>query len=296
MNIRVNSAGGFAPELIANYQCRIGENPLWNPIDHRLYWCDIPAGRIFRYEPESGGHECCFQGDVIGGFTIENDGALLLFMAHGVVRRWLNGTLTTIVSEISEERESRFNDVIADPMGRVYCGTTSSSSRPGRLYRLDRDRSFTVMAEGVLCSNGVAFSPDHRKMYYVDSCVREVYEFDFDLDTGSLRNKRLFVRTSEADGLPDGMTVDAEGCLWLAQWDGSCVVRYRPDAKEDHRIAIPARKVSSLTFGGQNYSDIYVTTAGGDSPAENGEMAGALFRLNVGVRGVAEFFSRIGTP
>ena len=295
MNAKITNPSDVELQIIANYKCHCGENPLWNPIDNRLYWCDIPNGRIFRYEPTANVHEICFEGDIVGGFTIESDGALLLFMAHGAIRRWSNGTLTTIVSEIPDERESRFNDVLADPIGRVFCGTMATQARPGRLYRLDLDRGLTVMVEGVKCSNGMAFSPNHRRMYYTDSFAREIYVFDFDVQTGSLTNRQLFVKNAEIDGMPDGSTVDAEGCLWSAQWDGSCLIRYRPDGTEDRRINFPTKKVSSLTFGGPDYSDLYVTTAGGDNPEENGEHAGALFRLNVGIRGVAEFHSRLGS-
>jgi sugar lactone lactonase YvrE len=281
------------PQLVANYQCRCGENPLWNPIDERLYWCDIPNGRIFRYDPARNTHEICHEGEVVGGFTIESDGALLLFMARGAVRRWSNGILTTIISDIPEERESRFNDVIADPMGRVFCGTMATPQRPGRLYRLDLDGALTIVVDGIQCSNGMAFSPDRRQMYYTDSFAREIYVFDFDAQSGSLENRRLFVKSDEADGLPDGATVDAEGYLWSAHWDGSCLIRYRPDGQEDRRIQFPTKQVSSLIFGGSDYSDMYITTAGGDEPDQNGELAGALFRMNAGVGGAPEFYSRI---
>ena len=282
------------PQVVANYHCHCGENPLWNSVDQRLYWCDIPQGRIFRHDPAANTSEQCFEGDVVGGFTIESDGALLLFMARGAIRRWSNGSLTTIIAEIPKERESRFNDVIADPAGRVFCGTMATSTQPGRLYRLGLDRNLAVMADGVQCSNGMAFSLDQRQMYYTDSFAREIYAFDFDRQTGSLSNRRIFVKSRETDGFPDGITIDSEGYLWSAQWDGFCLIRYRPDGREDGRIHFPVKKVSSVTFGGSDLSDIFVTTAGGENPNENGSDAGALFRLKTGVRGVAEFFSRIG--
>src|SRR5580698_9676078 len=113
-------------ELIADYACETGENPLWHPFERRLYWCDIPKGRLFRYDPATGIHEQCFEGRVIGGFTIQADGALLLFMDRGTIALWRDGCVTEVVSEIAAERNSRFNDVIADPHGRVFCGTMSS--------------------------------------------------------------------------------------------------------------------------------------------------------------------------
>jgi sugar lactone lactonase YvrE len=282
------------PELIADYQCVIGEGPLWHPGEKRLYWVDIPAGRMFRYDPASGAHEQCYEGEVVGGFTVQSDGALLLFMARGAVKILRDGELTTVIAEIPDERDSRFNDVIADPAGRVFCGTMAAGERLGRLYRLDLDGKLTRLLEGIGCSNGLGFTPDRKRMYYTDSPKREIYLFDYDRGSGAITNQRVFVRTPEGEGSPDGMTVDAEGFVWSARWDGGCLARYAPNGTEERRISFPARKVSSVTFGGEDYTDIYVTTAGGDQKREEGPGAGGLFRINLGIRGVPEFPSRIG--
>jgi len=283
------------PELIADYACVTGENPLWHPDEKRLYWVDIPTGRMFRYDPATSQHEQCYEGEVVGGFTIQADGALLLFMARGAVKIWRDGELTTVIDEIPDERSSRFNDVIADPEGRVFCGTMSTEDRLGRLYRLDTNGTLTRLLESIGTSNGMGFTLDRRQMYYTDSRKREIYLFDYDQATGAITNQRLFLRTPEGAGSPDGMTVDAEGAVWSARWNGGCLVRYAPDGAEDRRIEFPAKKVSSVTFGGEDYTDIYVTTAGGNNKAEEGSGAGALFRLNLGIRGLPEFRSRIRT-
>ncbi len=282
------------PELIADYQCVIGEGPLWHPGERRLYWIDIAKGRIFRYEPASGRHEQCYEGEVIGGFTIQADGALLLFMAKGAVKIWREGVLTTVVDEIADERASRFNDVIADPAGRVFCGTMTSPEHAGRLYRLDADARLTKVVDGVGTSNGMGFTPDRKQMYYTDTRKREIYLFDYDRASGAISHQRLFVKVPEGEGGPDGMAVDAEGYVWSARWGGSCLVRYTPEGMEERRIVFPAKKVSSVTFGGDDYTDMYVTTAGGDHKDTEGAGAGALFRLRLGIRGVADFPSRIG--
>lgn len=282
------------PELIADYACITGEGPLWHPGEQRVYWLDIPAGRIFRYDPATGHHEECYHGAPVGGFTIQADGALLLFMDKGAIKIWREGVLTTVVEEIPAERQARFNDVIADPAGRVFCGTISQDA-PGRLYRLDTDGKLTQLLEGIGCSNGMGFTPDRKRMYYTDSVKREIYLFDYEQATGAITQQRLFVRTPEAEseGIPDGMTVDAEGYVWSARWDGSCLVRYTPEGQEERRIHFPAKKVSSVIFGGADYTDMYVTTAGGDSKDTDGAAAGSLFRVNVGIRGVPEFYSRV---
>ncbi len=280
-------------ELIADYACEIGENPLWHPIERRLYWADITAGRLFRYDPASGKHEQYYQGRPIGGFTIQSDGSLLVFMDRGTIAVLRGGALTEIVPEIPGEESSRFNDVIADPLGRVFCGTMSTSERKGILYLLERDGSLHPVLEGIACSNGLAFTPDRRGLYYTDSSANEIYLFDYDLENGSIRNQRVFARFDATKGLPDGATVDAEGGLWSALWDGSCIVRLLPDGSLDRTIEFPTRKISSLIFGGDHYSDIYVTTAGGKNKAEDGKLAGALFRLRIGISGLPEFASRI---
>jgi D-xylono/L-arabinono-1,4-lactonase len=281
-------------EIIADYGCVVGENPLWHPIEKCLYWCDIETGRIFRYDPLTQKHGVVFQGDVVGGFTIQPDGALLLFMGRGGVRLWRNNTLTTLIEEIPEERESRFNDVIADPQGRVFCGTMATARRPGRLYRLDPSLKITLLLEGIACPNGLGFTPDRKGLYFTDSFARCIYQFDYAEQQGTLTNQRVFVRAPPEEGLPDGMTLDSLGYVWSAQWDGSALVRYTPQGIEERRIPIPAKKASSLIFGGEDYTDIYVTSAGGDNKTTEGAAAGAIFRLNMGIPGVPEFFSRIG--
>ena len=283
------------PELTADYACMVGENPLWHPTEQCLYWVEILAGKLFRYNPALGMHEQCYEaGEAIGGFTIQADGRLLLFMARGAVRIWDDGKLSTVVEEIPIERASRFNDVIADPAGRVFCGTMPTGSEPGRLYRLDTDGAITELLDGIKCSNGLGFTPDRKQMYYTDSHGHVIYIFDYDQATGAITNRRVFASVPEGEGVPDGMTVDAEGYIWSARWGGSCLVRYSPDGVEVARIRFPVRKVSSVIFGGPDYTDMYITTAiGDDGPPDESPHAGALFHLNLGIRGLPEFYSRV---
>jgi sugar lactone lactonase YvrE len=283
------------PELIANYHCATGENPLWHPMEQRLYWTDIPAGRMFRYDPATNTHQQFYQGRPVGGFTIQEDGSLLLFMDRGSVAHWRDGVMTTVVDEIAAERDFRFNDVIADPRGRVFCGTVDDNGKKGRLYRLDVDGKVALLLDNIGCSNGMAFTPDQRTMYFTDSLAHEIYIFDYSVETGSIGNQRLFARFGEEEGLPDGATLDSEGRLWSALWDGFSVVRLRDDGSVAERIALPTGKVSSLTFGGDDLRDMYITTAGGNA-SESDSAAGALFRVRTKIAGVPEFFSRIQVP
>lgn len=291
---RAQDPSEIAPELVADTHCVIGEGPLWHPLEQRLYWVDIPQGQLYRYDPAAGSHEQVWEGDPIGGFTIQQDGALLLFMARGAVQLWREGSpLVPVFESIPDEVTTRFNDVIADPEGRVFCGTMPTHARLGRLYRLDPDHTLTILLEDIGVSNGMGFSPDLAYLYYTDSPAREIYRFDYERATGSITNQRVFVQTPAGEGVPDGLTVDAEGYVWSARWDGGILARYSPEGEEVARIEFPARKVTSLTFGGPEYTDIYVTTAGGDRRASEGEGAGALFRLRLGIAGRPEFFSKI---
>ena len=281
------------PEVVVDYELKIGECPLWNSEEGMVYWEDIHTGRIFRFDPVSGIHETVYEGNVVGGFTIEEDGALLLFMENGSVKVFRDGSLTTVVEEIPEERGTRFNDVIADPEGRVFCGTMPGKDHPASVYRLDRDGSITKVIEGIGLSNGMGFTPDLEKMYHTDSPKRTIYLYEYDRKSGALGRRSVFVRTPEGEGVPDGLTVDKEGCVWSARWDGGCIVRYSPEGNEMQSITFPAKKVSSLTTGGMDYTDLYITTAGGDNRDDEGRGAGALFRVRTAIRGVREFRSRI---
>lgn len=286
--------------MVVNYGCEVGEGPLWHPLEKCLYWSDIPQGRMFRYDPATGHHEKFYDGPVVGGFTIQTDGSLLLFMEKGAIATWRDKDLRYIIDGLPGEEENRFNDVFADTRGRVFCGTMSMdpervSERRGTLYLLDTDTSVTPVLRNLGCSNGMGLTSDRKQMYFTDTMDKTIYRLDYDEETGSISNRQVFVDSTAEEGLgPDGMTVDAEGYVWSAQWGGACIIRYSPDGKEDRRIPFPTGQVSSAIFGGEDYHDLYVTTAGGQDKTANGEDAGALFRVNPGVKGVPEFHSRVG--
>ena len=284
----------MVPELMADYRCETGEGPLWHPMERQVYWSDIPRGRIFRLNPFSRRHEQIYEGRIVGGYTIQSDGSLLLFMDRGSVAVWRDGKLEYLVNEMEGETDNRFNDVAADPAGRVFCGTMPTDTRSATLYRMDTDGSVTTVLEGVGLSNGIGFSPDQKQMYYTDSLARKIYIFDYDIDSGDITNQCVFVETPDDGSIPDGMTVDAEGYVWGARWDGSSLYRYNPDGEQVAQIQFPAKKVSSVIFGGVDLTDMYVTTAGGGNKAEEGPGAGGLFRLNVRIQGKPEFLSRVG--
>ena len=178
-------------ELIANYKCTTGEGPLWHDSEKVLYWVDIPNGHLYRYDPSSNTHGLVFTGPpdaAIGGFTIQQDGALLFFMERGRVIRWANGETHTIIQGLDGEEDSRFNDVIAAPNGTVFCGTMPTDSHPGTLYHLDLKGEMTKVINDVGISNGLGFSNDENVMYYTDSVARKIYAFDFNHFTSAISN------------------------------------------------------------------------------------------------------------
>jgi D-xylonolactonase len=282
------------PRVLVDTPCTLGENPLWHPEERRIYWTDIDEAKLHRAAADGGAHEVFEMGAKVGGFTLQEDGALLLFMARGAVKLWRNGEFSTVIEEIPDERNNRFNDVIADPEGRVFCGVMTCEEHPGRLYRLDPDGALTQLLDGIGTSNGMGFTEDLRTMYYTDSHVGEIYAFDYDRATGAIANQRLFIKAPEEEGHTDGMTVDVEGCIWSARWGGSRLVRHAGDGAKLERYDFPAVRVSSVVFGGEDLADIFITTAGGQDRAQFGALAGALFHLRTGVKGRPEFRSRVG--
>lgn len=288
-------------ELIADYPCETGEGPLWHPDHECLYWLDIPPGRLYRYEPATSSHRLVYQADrPIGGFTIQTDGDLLLFMGAGKIMKWNEGATQTVVEEIAEVHASRFNDVMTGPQGQVYCGTMSTSRElppDGRLYRLDQDGTLEEKLDGIGTSNGMGYAPDRRYFYHTDTrpgIIRRYLWDDVKGDFDPASATELYVARAEPDyGRPDGMTVDAAGHLWIAHWDGFSLVHANADGGVLEFLAFPVRKVSSVTFGGPDLMDMYVTTAGGNDRAFNGAQAGALYRIQGESQGLPEFQSRI---
>lgn len=286
-----------APELVADFRCDTTEGPLWHEDDRALFWLDIPAGRLFRHDPATAQSEQVYAADgQIGGFTIQADGSLLLFGERGHVWTWSprSGATQTVIAEIAGERGSRFNDVIADPEGRVFAGTMPVGERPGRLYRLDPNGDLTMVLADVGISNGMGFTLDLAALYHTNSNTRTIMRYPYQRASGALGLGEVVVQVPDGQGVPDGMAVDEKGDLWSARWDGDALFHYSPSGELLGAVPFPARKVSSLTFAGPDWQDAFVTLAGGLDKAQEGEGAGALYRTHLGVRGRPPFRSCIG--
>ncbi|HKQ88163.1 MAG TPA: SMP-30/gluconolactonase/LRE family protein [Candidatus Acidoferrales bacterium] len=286
-------------ELIAALDCDTGENPLWCEERRLLLFVDIPRGVIYGYDPASARCDVVTRTRVTGGFTLQEDGSLLLFQDGRIAALAKDGIVREIARDACPGNE-RFNDVIADPEGRVFAGTLGGGR--GRLLRFDTAGRVTEMMRDIGCANGMGFTPDLRGMYFTDSYARRIYLFEYDRHTGNLSKRRVFAEIPENGGLPDGLTVDTDGFVWTALWYGGRLQRYSPDGMLEREIFFPATQTSSITFGGPEFDEVYVTSAGNSAPDPHqphgydlsAHRGGGLYRTKVeGVKGRPEFRSRV---
>ena len=278
-------------ECIADVKAVLGEGPIWDAREQALYWVDIPERRVFRWSEGEGTrtvpverHICSLLPRAAGGFI---GGGYEGFLEIGPD---LNAAV--LANPEPDLPGNRFNDGKVDRAGRFWAGTMDRSEREasGSLYRLDPDRSWTRIDSGYRVTNGPAFGRDGRTMYHTDSARQVVYAFDLAAD-GSASNRRVHLQFGEGDGYPDGMTVDAEDCLWIAFWDGWCVRRFSPAGERLAELRVPAQRPTSCAFGGAGLDRLFITTASRDLTAEELSAqpnAGGLFMTSPGVTGIAE--------
>ena len=278
-------------ECIANVRTILGEGPCWSVRDHSLVWTDINASRLFQFSVKSG---------VVTHAISENICSIVPRASGGYLGAGYSGLLTldaafNITPHCNPEPNlpgNRFNDGKVDRDGRFWAGTMdhAENTASGTLYRIDTDLSWTAIDTGYRVTNGPAFSADGRTMYHTDSAVQRIYAFALDTN-GNATDRKLFLQFKHDDGYPDGMTVDAEDCLWVAFWDGWCIRRFSPEGKLLAEIAVPVQRPTSVAFGGADLDEIFITSASRDlTKAElvGQPNAGGLFSFKPGVRGIAE--------
>ncbi len=266
----------------------LGEGPLWSGSDQRLYWVDIMApainalgmdGRIDRWSmPEP-----------VGWVVERQGGGLLAGFKSGVAEIDLDPIAIEHWCAPEPERpHNRLNDAKVDREGRLWFGSKDDRDLEplGALYRMGPDRTAVRMDDGYLVTNGPTFSPDGKWLYHTDSSRRLIYRFPLAED-GSLGRREIFIRFAEEWGYPDGMTTDAEGCLWVAHWAGGAISRFDADGRRMESIALPATNITSCAFGGPGFDRLYVTSAALDSPGNPAD--GALFVVEAGIRGTPAF-------
>jgi sugar lactone lactonase YvrE len=258
--------------------------------EQRLIWVDIVGRAVHQYDPASGTDTFVELDDMPGVALPRAGGGLVVAIGRSFAVLEPDGRLERIVEVPKGPRPSRMNDGNCDAAGRLWAGTITIKDEPdaGALYRLDPDLTVSVVIDSVSESNGIDWSPDDRLMYYVDSRTRRVDMFDFDANSGTIANQRPFVTFDEDDVLPDGLTVDTDGFVWVACWNGGAVRRFGPDGTLDLVVGFPTRQITSCAFGGDGLTDLYVTSAReGLTPEQVRQEpeAGAVFVCSPGATG-----------
>jgi sugar lactone lactonase YvrE len=294
--------------VVADYGDLCGEGPVWDADSGCLFWTDIEGHRFYRYHQASDKHEIVKQGLEIAGYCRNRAGGFVIANSGGIWL-WDGADGLRLIADHVENSKCQMNDAIADPEGRFFAGSNfydpDREYELGKLIRVDTDGSAHVADEGFHLPNGLAFSPDETILYFTDSVGRRIYAYNYDRQAGDLRNRRVIVQIPDDEGLPDGLTVDAEGFLWSAQWYGSSLVRYDPEGKVERRISFPAKQISSVAFGGKDLSDIFVTSAGKSWPspvmpksydAVSGNFGGQLYCVTLGIQGKLDYKADIRLP
>jgi sugar lactone lactonase YvrE len=285
-------------ELTVDARAMIGEGPVWDHGSRRLLWVDIPAGVVHRLDPATGASERILAGQPVGSVGIRREGGLVAALRDGFGLLAPGGQGVERLIEVEKDlAANRMNDGKCDCGGRFWAGTMATDHTPkaGALYCLrpaGPGHAVSREVDAITVANGLDWSPDDRLMYYIDSPTQRVDVFDFDPERGSLGNRRPLIQIAAADGLPDGMTVDAEGFLWVALFRSGKVRRYSPAGTPDMEIRLPVTLVTSCAFGGADLGDLYITTARHRlTPAESAAqaVAGGLFVCRPGPIGRPAF-------
>jgi sugar lactone lactonase YvrE len=280
----------YSLKNVLSARARLGEGPCWNQEEQLLYWIDIYNHRVHQFHSTTGTHQFFDVGEVVG--CIAPAGKNRLIMAQRSRLAFLdtcNGTVTPILSVGENQPSTRFNDGKCDAAGRFWFGSMCTKGPNGCLYRYDPDGSLHVLLTGLTISNGLGWSPDESTFYLSDSPLKTIYAFDFDAKSGSISNRRVFVDLTAESFYPDGLTVDREGCVWSAMWDGWCVIRFDPSGKEIMRVTMPVVRPTSCTFGGEDMTTLYITTASvglSEEEIQKSFYSGDLFSLQTSTSGL----------
>jgi sugar lactone lactonase YvrE len=286
-------------ERIGTMRCGVGESPIWHAGEQALYWTDIPGRKLWRWNFFSGQADSWALPEMAGCIAMAADGWALametgMFLAPPPRAGMELGALQRLATVAHARPDMRFNDGRCDRQGRFWAGTmvfdTALGAPLGKLYRLDADAARNERVEPVIddliVPNGLAFSPDGKTMYLSDSheSRQTVWAFDYDVDSGTPHNRRVFIDMNAHPGRPDGAAVDAEGCYWICGNDAGVVHRFTPDGRLDRSIAIPTPKPAMCAFGGPGLDTLFVTSImiGGDP------LSGAMFAVRPGVTGLPE--------
>jgi len=278
-------------DCVLDAKAVLGEGPVWRAETQDLVWVDIESARVCCFNPATGENQTWDVGEKPGLAVPTKQGDLILGTSVGFVRLDLaSGVLSPIIDPEQDLPNNRFNDGKVDPEGRLWAGTMGLDEAPnvGSLYRLNRNLSTDKLFDQVSISNGMAWTSDQKTFYYIDSPTRRVDVFDCDMAGGTVSDRRTAFELPEGMGYPDGMSIDNEGMLWVALWQGWGVARFAPGGALLAKVEVPVECVTSCCFGGENWDELYITTSSRDLD-ETGRaeqpLAGGLFRCRPGVSG-----------
>lgn len=277
--------------LLLDSRSGLGEGAIWNNEDQKLYWVDIDQGLLHWFDPISSGHETVYVGQKISTVVPTTNGNLLLALKDGVyIYQKGTGRLSLIANNPeTNSSDNRFNDGKCDPSGRLWLGTMGQA-KSAALYRIDSDHSLHTMQKGVTTSNGIAWSADKKKMYYIDTSTHKVIVYNYDDKTGQISAPYDSIVIPESMGAPDGCTMDSEGMIWIALWGGYSAGRWNPKTGELLcKIEVPAKNVTSCAFGGTELDTLYITTARTsvtEAELKQYPNSGGVFMVKTDVKGV----------
>lgn len=283
-------------ETVSTIISELGEGPVWDSQRNEINWIDLLEGKIHNYSLDNNKSKTFSVQEKIGCFAICENSHLIIATKTGIgLLDRETGIIKSLVQPEKHLPNNRFNDGKCDPMGRFWAGTMSLTEEPqaGSVYVFDT-KTIEKKIENVTISNGMAWSLDSKTFYYIDTPTFEVVAYQYEKATANISNKTVVIKIPEEEGYPDGMTIDNEGMLWIAHWDGWQITRWNPNTGEKlQHIKLPASRITSCTFGGTDLSDLYITSARtglSDEELEEQPLAGSLFVIrNSGFKGVEAY-------
>jgi sugar lactone lactonase YvrE len=281
-------------QVLIEAKAKLAEGPMWHPIEKKLYWVDIDNCELHRYDPQKGRDSSLNMGQRVSAIVPVKNGDVLAALEDCIAKvNMTSGSIEPVADIEKNITDNRCNDGKCDPAGRFWIGTMNLDAQEGAgsLYRVNADYQVTQILSHQTISNGLVWSVDQKALYYIDSPTYTVQKFDYDNESGEISNPRLVISIPESIGVPDGMTIDKEGMLWIAHWGGACVGRWNPaNGKRISEIKVPAPNVTCCTFGGNTMDTLFITTArNGLNKADIAHypLSGSLFAIDVNVKGLA---------
>lgn len=279
-------------QLLHDAKANVGEGPAWDARTGTLWWVDILNCTVWQGGLDGPGKPFQVPDHVGAVLPAANTEELLLVMRDGFYRRNAAGELTALAAPLAQEPEIRFNDAKCDPAGRAFGGTMPYESAEGRaaLFRLDVPDTATTVVPEMGLANGLGWSPDGALMYLVDSAANRVDVFDYDAGTGTMVGRRTFLQIADGDGMPDGLCVDDDGCVWLALWGAGRIRQYSPGGELLREVALPVSQPTSMCFAGTGLDTLVITTAAyglDESQLALEPLAGGVFTFKPGCTGPA---------